>query len=162
MRLCKKPKANSPSGHSGENCNKIAKMRGRTNDQIVSCLPGLRKRTTVQVKTASNPSEIVPIPRLPTLPILADLQSLPAELLAEVDKSLPISSRLSLAYTCGRFRSYFLDCGLSNKALSKAEQWRFLCMLERDRPQHYFRDPASRALCSTCRMRHAVMFFSPN
>lgn len=138
------------------------KIRGRTKDRIVSCLPGLRKRTTIQPKAAPILPEIIPIASLPTLPLVTGLHSLPTELFSEVEKALPVSSRLSLSYTCKGFRSYFLDSGLSNETLPKPEQWTFLCMLERDRHQCYFRQPASKALCAMCRSRHAVRFFSPD
>ena len=141
---------------------------------MVSLLPSRRKSSTSPVVATDPFVSIGYNTKLPTLPFIANLEVLPIELLSEVWKSLPLSSQLSLSYTCRHFRFYSLDSGCSIKSLfptrqptenntsCSPEQWDFLCILERDQSQAHSRDLAPTALCSSCKAQHPVTLFSQN
>ncbi len=92
-----------------------------------------------------------------------NLQYLPAELVDEIAQYLSPLSKLSLRYTCHRFRHYFtttiisLRKQTSTKSSSNTEerdQWyNFLCMLERDQR-------ISQLVCSACKQTHHISLFS--
>ena len=92
-----------------------------------------------------------------------NLQYLPAELVDEIAQYLSPLSKLSLRYTCHRFRHYFsitinsLRKKNSTKSSSNTEertQWyNFICMLERDQR-------ISQLVCSACKQTHHISLFS--
>ena len=92
-----------------------------------------------------------------------NLQYLPAELVDEIAQYLSPLSKLSLRYTCHRFRHHLtttiisLRKQTSTKSSSNTEgrnQWyNFLCMLERDRR-------FSQLVCSACKQTHHISLFS--
>ena len=93
-----------------------------------------------------------------------NLQYLPAELVDEIAQYLLPISKLSLRYTCHRFRHHFsvtiesLQEQHSTKSNADAEerQWyNFLCMLERDQR-------ISQLACGACKQTHHISMFSQN
>lgn len=98
-------------------------------------------------------------------PPTPNLQYLPAELVDEIAQYLSPLSKLSLRYTCHRFRNYFsttiqsLRKQVNTKSNSNTEernQWyNFLRMLERDQR-------ISQLVCSACRQTHHTSLFSIN
>ena len=91
------------------------------------------------------------------------LQYLPAELVDEIAQHLSPLSKLSLRYTCHRFRYYF---SVTIKSLRKqhttkpslnteerAQWYSFLCMLERDQR-------ISQLVCYACKQTHHRSLFS--
>ena len=147
-------------------------MRRRTRDRIVSYLPRFGKRGTGSSKAVPTVKGIGFITKLPLLPFVANLQVLPTELLCEVWNYLPLSSKVALSYASRRFRYFLLDSGLSIKTLFpdvrlsggadglNLEQWRYHCMMERDRPRDFIQHPASKIVCGKCQTLHCVNLFS--
>ena len=95
-------------------------------------------------------------------PPTPNFQYLPAELVDEIAQYLLPISKLSLRYTCHRFRHHFsvtiesLREQHSTKPSSNAEerQWyNFLCMLERDQR-------ISQLVCRACKQTHHISMFS--
>ena len=93
-------------------------------------------------------------------PPTPNLQYLPAELVDEIAQYLFPISKLSLRYTCYRFRHHFavtIESLHSTKPSSNTEeraQWyNFICMLERDQR-------ISQLVCSACKQTHHISLFS--
>ena len=96
-------------------------------------------------------------------PPIPNLQYLPAEVVDEIAKYMSPLSKLSLRYTCHRFRHYFsitiqsMQKRISPKSNSNTRernQWYdFLCMLERDQC-------ISQLVCSVCCQTHHTSLFS--
>ena len=96
-------------------------------------------------------------------PPTPNLQYLPAELVDEIAQYMSPLSKLSLRYTCHRFRHYFpitiqsMQKQVPTKSNSYSEernQWyNFLCMLERDKR-------ISQLVCSACCQTHHISLFS--
>lgn len=104
---------------------------------------------------------------------LSRIQLLPQELIIKIIPYLPLSSALSLSYTCKTFRqaieatiedlAYSIDIHSFLKGLKESdderrvrlERLKFLCMLERDE-----RLSAAKAICCGCMMTHNVSLFS--
>ena len=92
-----------------------------------------------------------------------NLQYLPAELVDEIAQYLSPLSKLSLRYTCHRFRHYFSitikslrkeNFTKSSSNIEERNQWyNFLCMLERDQR-------ISQLVCSECKQTHHITLFS--
>ena len=102
----------------------------------------------------------------------ASLQTIPVDIVFELSSWLPQSSRLSLSYTCKRYRVFYHDTGFfvevlfgrqrssENYAEIRSEQLAYHHILERHRPRQPNR-PSSRAICSSCQTRHFVRDFDP-
>lgn len=145
---------------------------------------GLQKSRSANPFKASITSSLLAFARKPikciskcrapkSAPPRSQLESLPPELILEIEQYLPLSSALSLYYTCRRFRQtmkirvedlkYLVDMEsvlkdfFESEGESKVSMQRlaFLCMLERDG-----RLSTSRAICSVCRITHDVSLFS--
>ena len=96
-------------------------------------------------------------------PPTPNLQYLPAELVDEIAQYMSPISKLSLRYTCHRFRHYFpitiqlMQKQVANKSKSNTgerSQWyNFLRMLERDKR-------ISQLVCSACCQTHHISLFS--
>lgn len=96
-------------------------------------------------------------------PPTPNLQYLPAELVDEIAQYLSPLSKLSLRYSCHRFRHYFpitiqsMQKGVSTKSNSnigeRNEWYNFLRMLERDQR-------ISQLVCSACCQTHHNSLFS--
>lgn len=97
-------------------------------------------------------------------PPTPNLQYLPAEVVDEIAKYMSPLSKLSLRYTCHRFRRYFpitiqsmqkqVVSTKRNSYNEKRNQWyNFLRMLERDKR-------ISQLVCSACYQTHHISLFS--
>lgn len=83
-----------------------------------------------------------------------NLQYLPAELVDEIAQYLSPLSKLSLRYTCHRFRHYFSVTIESIWKQHYTTPWYdFLCMLERDQR-------ISQLVCTACKQTHHTSLFS--